>query len=84
MEGVRVMTKCEIDLAQAQSIAKRAMYILDEHDFWQTSADGEFWEASLHRDLTRLAEGKEFKTFRKERKMILDVIKELENGTKKK
>ena len=72
------MTNCELDLAQAQSIAQRALAILDEHDFWQTSADGEFWEASLHNDLKKLAEGTELKTYQKERKLMCDVIKELE------
>ena len=78
------MKKCELDLAQAQSIAKRAMYILDEHDFWETSADGEFWEASLHNDLKKLAEGTELKTYQKERKLMYDMMEELRNGAKKK
>jgi len=71
------MTKCELALAQAQSIAKRAMDILDEHDFWQTSADGEFWEASLHNDLKKLADGRELVQYKNERKVMYDVIKEL-------
>ena len=78
------MTKCEIQLSQAQDIARRALLILDEHDFWQTSVDGEFWESSLYRDLTKLAEGTELKTFEKERKLLLNIVKDLEHEIKKK
>ena len=78
------MTKCEIKLSTAQNIAQRTLLILDEHDFWKNSADGEFWESSLHRDLTKLADGRELKTFEKERKLLLAVVKDLEDEIKKK
>ncbi len=72
------MTKEQIQLAQAQSIANRAIMILDEHNFWETSRDGEFWEASLYNDLKKLAEGVELVTYAKERKLLYDRIKELQ------
>ncbi len=72
------MTKEQTQLAQAQSIASRAIMILDEHNFWETSRDGEFWEASLYNDLKKLAEGVELVTYAKERKLLYDRIKELQ------
>jgi hypothetical protein len=76
------MKNCEIKLAQAQNIARRTLLILDDNNFWDNTAEGEFWESSLHRDLTKLAEGKELKAYEVERKLMCNVIKELEKENK--
>ena len=76
------MNQKDLQLVEVQSIAKRALLILEEHDFWETSRDGEFWEASLHRDLTKLAKGKELKTYERERKLMCQLIKDLEKENK--
>ena len=77
------MNTPELQLAQAQEIARRTLAILDGYDFWAKTADkAGFWNSSLHRDLIKLAEGKELNQYEKERALMVKIMRELEDETR--
>jgi len=45
-------------LAEAQALAKRTLAILEDEEFFECDNEGA-WHSSLHRDLTKLAKGRE-------------------------
>ena len=62
--GEKKMTDKDAQIAQLQELCCRTLAILEDEGFFGQTCDGEFWHASLHRDLTKAAMGREFKLFK--------------------
>ena len=57
------MTECETQLAELQNLCMRTLEILNEEKFFDKTSTTDGWHSSLHRDLTKASNGKQFKFF---------------------
>jgi hypothetical protein len=65
------MTKDQLQIAELQSLCARTLGVLEEEKFFEKTIDGETGYYTLHRDLEKARDGKEFK-------MFIEIIKVLE------
>jgi hypothetical protein len=66
------MTNEELQIAELQSLCARTLKVLEEEKFFEKTLDGETGYYTLHRDLEKARDGKEFK-------MFMEIIKTLKD-----